>query len=275
MILKLFMKKVFLIFGCILSAMMLSQKMTFVYDLKFKPNPNKSDFTTETYYLDVFEKESAFRCERERVSDSMIQRTGLGLGRSPVFNSQIYVVKNLETANIQKVIFMSFFNDKYFIKIDENLNWKILSDKKKIEDFECRKATVEYGGRSWIAWFTQSIPIPEGPYVFNSLPGIIVKISDDQENYSFNLIKIKKLEKDSLFFSKKGTVISWENFEKIQSDYYADPFAELKARNIKIQSGDEKGNLIPTDLNKMTKQLKKQIRENNNPIELNHKIDYE
>lgn len=33
--------------------------------------------------------------------------------------------------------------------------------------------------------------------------------------------------------------------------------------------------LIPTDLNKMTKQLKKQIRENNNPIELNHKIDYE
>ncbi|MCY1661665.1 GLPGLI family protein [Chryseobacterium sp. SL1] len=269
------MKKVFLILGCILSAMMLSQKMTFVYDLKFKPNPNKPDLTTETYYLDVFEKESAFRCERERVSDSMIQRTGLGLGRSPVFNSQIYVVKNLETANIQKVIFMSFFNDKYFINIDENLNWKILSDKKKIEDFECRKATVEYGGRSWIAWFTQSIPIPEGPYIFNGLPGIIVNISDDQENYSFNLIKIKKLEKDSLFFSKKGTVISWENFEKIQSDYYADPFAELKARNIKIQSGDEKGNLIPTDLNKMTKQLKKQIRENNNPIELNHKIDYE
>ncbi len=102
-----------------------------------------------------------------------------------------------------------------------------------------------------------------------------MNISDDQENYSFNLIKIKKLEKDSLFFSKKGTVISWENFEKIQSDYYTDPFAELKARNIKIQSGDEKGNLIPTDLNKMTKQLKKQIRENNNPIELNHKIDYE
>lgn len=258
-----------------LPAFCLAQHITFVYQLKYKANPYKSELVTENYYLDISGAESSFRLERERASDSLIHRTGLGLGRSPVFNSQMYILKNLETRDIQKIIFTNFFNDKYSIIIDEKLDWKILPDKQKIADLDCQKATVNYGGRSWTAWFTQSIPVPEGPYVFNGLPGLIVNISDNQSDYSFSLIKTKEFNKDNFFVARNAQIISWEVFQKIQSDYYSDPFAEIKARNMKIQSGDEKGNPVPTDLNKITKQLKKQIKENNNPIELNHIVNYE
>ncbi len=268
------MKKIILLMS-FLPAFCLAQHITCIYQLKHKTNPHKPDLITENYYLDILEEGSAFRSERERASDSLIERTGLGLGRSPVFNSQLYTLKNLKTRDVQKIIFTNFFNDKYSITIDEKLEWKILPDKKKIADLDCQKATVNYGGRSWTAWFTQSIPVPEGPYVFNGLPGMIVNISDNQSDYSFNLIKTKELEKDNLFAVKKAKAVNWEVFQKIQSDYYTDPFAEIKAMNMKVQAGDEKGNLIPTDLNKIAKQLKKQIKENNNPIELNHKVIYE
>ncbi|GEN74402.1 GLPGLI family protein [Chryseobacterium hagamense] len=187
----------------------------------------------------------------------------------------MYILKNLETREIQKIIFTNFFNDKYSILIDEKLDWKILPDKKKIADLDCQMATVNYGGQNWTAWFTQSLPVPESPYVFNGLPGLIVNISDSQSDYSFSLIKTKEFKKDNLFAVRKVQVISWKDFQKIKTDYYSDPFAEIKARNMKVQSGDEKGNPVPKDLNKLTKQLKKQIRENNNPIELNHKVNYE
>ncbi|WP_294312929.1 GLPGLI family protein [uncultured Chryseobacterium sp.] len=268
------MKKTFLLLSLI-TVFYRAQQITCMYKLMYKANPDKPALTSENFYLDILGEESAFRSERERASDSLIQRTGLGLGRNPVFNSQLYTLKNLKTRDIQKIIFTNFFNDKYSITIDEKLEWKILPDKQKVAGLDCQKATVSYGGRSWTAWFTQSIPVPEGPYVFNGLPGMIVNISDNKSDYSFNLIKMKEFEKDNLFAVKKAKAVNWEVFQKIQSDYYTDPFAEIKARNMKVQAGDEKGNLIPTDLNKITKQLKKQIKENNNPIELNHRVNYD
>lgn len=45
----------------------------------------------------------------------------------------------------------------------------------QILNFKAQKATAKYGGRKWTAWFCQEIPIPNGPYKFGGLPGLIVK----------------------------------------------------------------------------------------------------
>ncbi|MFP3508012.1 GLPGLI family protein, partial [Burkholderia sp. SIMBA_062] len=73
------------------------------------------------------------------------------------------------------------------------LEWKISLAKKKIGDYECQSATLKYKNRQWTAWFTQDIPIPEGPSFFKGLPGLIVWVYDDKRNYDFFL---KKLTKD-------------------------------------------------------------------------------
>ena len=257
----------------LLSYALYGQNITFIYELKYKTNLDKGDYITDEYYLDVLGKQSAFRSEQARYSDSLVEKTGYGLGRSPVLANQIYVQKNLVSMNITKTV-TTLFNDNYSIQINEKLDWQILSDKMKIGEFDCQKATVNYGGRNWIAWFTQSISLQEGPYIFNGLPGLIIKISDDHSEYNFSLLRTKNSNKNNMFVLRKGKEITWEVFKKIQMDYYTDPYAEIKARNIKFQAGDSNGNIIAMDMKTHTKNLQNQIKENNNPIELNHKIDY-
>jgi GLPGLI family protein len=47
---------------------------------------------------------------------------------------------------------------------------KISSEKRKIGDFDCQRAELDYGGRKWIAWFAAEIPFQDVPYVFHGLP---------------------------------------------------------------------------------------------------------
>jgi GLPGLI family protein len=65
--------------------------------------------------------------------------------------------------------------------------WNIQPEKQKIGEYNTQKATTEFGGRKWTAWFSSDIPFQDGPYKFYGLPGLIVKIEDDEKNYSWML----------------------------------------------------------------------------------------
>jgi GLPGLI family protein len=215
-----------------------------------------------------------FRSKKERESDSLIEKTGYGLGRSPVLINQLYIQKNLINKETKKLFTSSLFNDKYFIRINEKLDWKILPDKMKIGDMDCQKAAVTYGGRNWEAWFTQSVPLQEGPYIFHGLPGLIVKISDDRSDYNFSLIQTRNSNKNNMFAVRNGKEITWDAFKKLQLDYYSDPYAEIKTRNIKFKVADSNGKEIPMDLKSLGSNVQQQIKKNNNPIELSEAIKY-
>ncbi|MFZ1558862.1 MAG: GLPGLI family protein, partial [Saprospiraceae bacterium] len=61
------------------------------------------------------------------------------------------------------------------------------------------KATTKYGGRKYLAWFTPEIPVMDGPYVFAGLPGLIVRIKDDQDFYIFEATEIQ-VGRQSIFY---------------------------------------------------------------------------
>lgn len=67
-----------------------SQNLSFIYELKYRPNSGKAYFKNELFHLDVTDKESVFRSEYERHSDSLIQKTGYGLGFKIFYNHQYY-----------------------------------------------------------------------------------------------------------------------------------------------------------------------------------------
>lgn len=56
-------------------------------------------------------------------------------------------------------------------------------DTDPIMGYDCRKATAEFAGRSYTAWFTPEIPLPFGPYKFGGLPGLILKLEDAEQQY--------------------------------------------------------------------------------------------
>lgn len=73
-----------------------------------------------------------------------------------------------------------------------SLHWQISAETQTINDIFTQKAKLYFGGRNYEAWFSPSIPIPEGPYIFKGLPGLIIRISDDKNNYSWELTSISE-----------------------------------------------------------------------------------
>lgn len=65
--------------------------------------------------------------------------------------------------------------------------WQLTSVQDTVAGMRCYQATACYGGRNYTAWYNPDIPISDGPYVFAGLPGLIIKISDEDNWYSFTL----------------------------------------------------------------------------------------
>ena len=103
------------------------------------------------------------------------------------------------------------FNSKTLLRqytVNDNalkFNWKIHNDERIIGKHTCRKATTEFRGRKYTAWFTSEIPVDYGPRKFNGLPGLILEIYDEKRIYRAYAKNLK---------INSGT----ENFEKLLTD---------------------------------------------------------
>lgn len=79
--------------------------------------------------------------------------------------------------------------DNIMYKVKEEvpkMNWELSSDKKdvkKIGNFTCNKATLNFRGRNYEAWYTTKIPLSYGPWKFRGLPGLILEIYDTSYFY--------------------------------------------------------------------------------------------
>lgn len=76
----------------------------------------------------------------------------------------------------------------------ENLplfNWQIGTVSATICGYECIKATCHWRGRDFTAWFTPDIPVEYGPWKFGGLPGLIMKVSDNDGIYTFEAVAVE------------------------------------------------------------------------------------
>lgn len=263
---------IFLIVFIITSA----QNLTIAYELTYKPSTSRKDSSrSKLYFLDIINNESIFRDAMRRQSDSLIfYGNGYGLGYPNNINDQLYLKKDLKTNTLLKYMVLPLSRDVFYVSINEALIWKLFSETKIIDEIKCQKAEVNYGGRSWTAWFAQNIQTSEGPYVFNGLPGLVVEIYDSNNDYLFKLVKIRKSNHKNLFSMKGGKKVSWEELTKLQQDYYKDPFSFTKTQSIKVMTDDGSGGLKKVNLRESTLSIQSDLKEYNNVIELNKKIDY-
>lgn len=85
------------------------------------------------------------------------------------------------------------FNDVNFYQIIDsikNLNWKITNENKLIQKYESLKATTNFKGREYIAWFTTEIPSYFGPLKLHGLPGLILELTDSKNEVTLVTKKI-------------------------------------------------------------------------------------
>lgn len=65
-------------------------------------------------------------------------------------------------------------------------------DQRIIQGIKCDKATLDFRGRKWTAWYDPSNPLPFGPWKFHGLPGAIIEIYDESGDVCISLIEIRE-----------------------------------------------------------------------------------
>lgn len=114
----------------------------------------------------------------------------------PMGTLGIEIIKNIKKneliyTELETALGQNFMYKEEVPKID----WQIGSETKKISSYTCVKATTKFRGRIYEAWFSPEIPIPNGPWKFGGLPGLILYITDSKDEYRFECIGIENLKK--------------------------------------------------------------------------------
>lgn len=221
----------------------------FFYELTFKPKKGIDSLQKTVMILDIADKKSLYRDYLTVSQDSVLkievekmQKAGVFKDLSKSFQMPKFAYKITKEYPTMKVNFSErMLNSVFGYNEEPKFNWKISNDKQKIGEYEAQKATTEFGGRKWTAWFTESIPFPDGPYKFSGLPGLIVKIEDAEKNFSWVLTANKPLKEfEELSYSEKlsaqfgarndVTIINRDKFESSFEEYKKDPFASIRAQ---------------------------------------------
>lgn len=268
------MKRIIIGVFCFLNITLLAQNQRFAYEYKFIIDSTKiNDVSSELIYLDIAKKGSKFYSQKNNIADSIHQDrvkkgtrdfTGIDYGLVP------YVVEK-SYPDFKIDFFNNLDMNKYKVSDNRKMDWKILPQKEKIGEFNTQKASLNFAGRIWTAWFVSDIPIQDGPYKFHGLPGLIVKIEDKTKSHSFVLKEIKKLTSDQEWISdseKKtfGSIIAidQEKYKKQVIDFRNNPtkgMRQMMSGNTKVMMMDENGK--PLDIEKMLRDRERDAKANN------------
>lgn len=96
-----------------------------------------------------------------------------------------------------------------------DIKWILTNDTMKIEGYLCHKATAQFGGRSWSAWYTEAIPSSAGPWKLHGLPGLILYAKDKDNIFSFMLCGMMK-DKCLITYAPDVEAIKIENSKFIK-----------------------------------------------------------
>lgn len=270
------MKNIIILALSLLSCAVYSQNQRFIYEYKFVSDSTAKDKTeSETMYLDISKKGSKFYSHNKAVADSLIKemdKKGTHDFKNITFGKVDHIVE--KTYPDYKILFFDRVDmDTYKILDERLLDWKIISDKEKIGAFNAQKATTNFAGRQWIAWFTSDIPFQDGPYKFRGLPGLIIKIEDKSKSHSFVLAEVKKLNANEIWlsenerkmeFNRSIVTVDTEKYKKIYNEQRNNPtkgMKQLLSQGGKVRFLDENGKEL--DASKMMRDKERAAKEKN------------
>jgi GLPGLI family protein len=255
------------------------QSTRFIYQATLTPDSTNVEKKTELAYLDTDGKKSIFYAENSMKRDSVMERmratknfdrTQMQNLRS---NLQFTIEKDLTN---QTLIYKSRIGrDNYSYSETPVFDWKILPETVKIGDYQTQKAETKFGGRTWYAWFTQEVPLQDGPYKFSGLPGLIVKVQDEKGDYSFDLMQTKKIAEIYQPLNRGQVItLSKSKYADMEKKMQKDPASFVNAQRNggggrgPAGGGGNRPAMDPKQMQEMQKRMETEIKSRNNPIEL-------
>lgn len=167
------------------------------YSLKYKFHPDQRDAYNDTRIVQIGKHSVKDYSDKINYFDSLAteQVTRGAESYSNVSGNPwpLEIIRPIRGNKADLKYRLSWF--AFFVYSDSvpSLEWNFSDEETdSIMGYDCRKATVEFAGRSYTAWFTPEIPLPFGPYKFGGLPGLILKLEDAERQYIWEAVGFER-----------------------------------------------------------------------------------
>lgn len=120
--------------------------------------------------------------------------------------------------NGNKFMIKDLIQSKYYTLTDTPLfNWIFSNETKKVDNIILNKATTNFRGRNYTAWYQKNKELKVAPWKFAGIPGIVFEVSDDSDDYSWKLTK-QEITKDIITnpFPKETEFITYDRYPKLR-----------------------------------------------------------
>jgi GLPGLI family protein len=170
-------------------------------------------------------------------------------GQSIDFFSKKYICSKKDLNNI--IVRNNVANHEAIYIDNFIVLWKKTEEIKTIGNFICRKAIGTFRGVEYIAWYTDQIKLPFGPWKLRGLDGLILEAYDIDENFKIevNSIEISENEKfkkniNTLFkknkLKKNMTISEYIELLKDEDKLINEQFSSKLGRDTFIEITTEK-----------------------------------
>jgi len=212
------------------------------YELTYQPDSsNANSKKSEMFLLYINNQMSQFLSYNNALRDSLFLEVQEGnMSNEEVVQRTLAAPRAKTTLKVNKIyeeakmeLLQEVMTNLYVYDQPLNLmKWEVNGESKEISGYVCQRATTTYAGRDYVAWFDMEIPLSDGPYKFNGLPGLIISIYDTQEHYRFDLVGLEKgdFEIQRNLLNEEYQKITYEEYKQMQENYKAN--AEAMAKRV-------------------------------------------
>ncbi|MCM1356673.1 MAG: GLPGLI family protein [Staphylococcus sp.] len=123
-------------------------------------------------------------------------------------------------------------------------DWELTDSVATILGYECRGAVCDFRGRRWNVFYSDEIPVMDGPWKLYGLPGLIMKATDENGHYTFECIGIKSNgDRPVTLYKVPYIKTSRAKYYDAKHRYEVNPYAYYEdAGHGHITVSDENGN---------------------------------
>ncbi len=276
------MKKIYTLLFLALVCSVSAQNYRFVYEYKMKSDiDNEDSYITDYMNLDSDGKKSYFYNAVKYERDSIYQadKDLKMLFKSKNYDRNLGYIVEKDYSKREANLYDKYKTANLVIADREVPKWSVQKEFLKINGIDCQKAIAQYKGREWEAWFSKEYPISDGPYKFNGLPGLVIRIKDMDNHHVFNMIQVKKVNSIFSFVPKNNKKMSDQEYRKLLKNETFSP-EDIESINIDRQTGKmgvqlKDGYATQLDMGQIKKagkgnedaELARLLKKSNNPIE--------
>lgn len=177
------------------------------------------------------------------VSDDVVKKFREDLMKSETYFEQEV---NITLPDNKINVFCDMAPERY--KYEQQLpliSWEETEETDTVCGYMCKKATGEYGGKKWTAWYAEEIAVPFGPWKISGLPGLVLKATDEEGNHSFEAMAFRQGSGEFAPSKIPNQIsIKHDKFIELKNEYDKNPEASINPESISGIEVTREGNIL-------------------------------